>query len=114
VASFAIPYPTLRLVLFPLGQNHESYFLVFLQVKLISNSFQIEVLGLDSNHPLHGTTDQFFNGEIRPLEAHLKSREQPKLLGERSGEYDGREMAGMIFSARNCCITSNVFLGTLL
>jgi len=49
--------------------------------------------------------------EMRPLEAHFQSREQPKLLGARSGDYGGWVMTGMLFSARNCCTTDDVWLG---
>jgi len=34
-----------------------------------------------------------------------------KSLGARSGEYGGWVMTGMLFSARNCCTTSDVWLG---
>ena len=49
--------------------------------------------------------------ETRPLEAHFQSREQPKSPGARSGEHGGWVMTEMLFSARNCCTTRDVWLG---
>jgi hypothetical protein len=47
------------------------------------------------------------------LEACFQSSEQPNSLGARSGEYGGWAMTRMLFSARNCYTTSDVWLGAL-
>ena len=49
--------------------------------------------------------------ETRPLEAYFQNRESRKSLGARSRKYGGWVMTGMLFSAKNCCTTSDVWLG---
>ena len=49
-----------------------------------------------------------------PLRPIFRVGNSQKSLGARSGEYDGWVMKGMLFSAfseRNCCTTSDVWLG---
>ena len=46
-----------------------------------------------------------------PLRPIFRVGNSQKSLGARSGEYGGWEMTGMFFSARNCCTTSDVWLG---
>jgi len=47
-------------------------------------------------------------GPLRPI---FRLGNSQKSLGVRSGEYGGRVMTGTLFSARNCCTTSDVWLG---
>jgi len=46
-----------------------------------------------------------------PLRPIFRVENTQKSLGARSGEYGGWVMTGMLFLARNCCITSDVWLG---
>jgi len=48
-----------------------------------------------------------------PLRPIFRAGKSQKSLGVRSGEYGGWVMAWMLFSARNCCATSDVWLGAL-
>jgi hypothetical protein len=47
---------------------------------------------------------------LRPI---FRVGNSQKSLGARSGEYGGWMMTGMFFSERNCCTTSDVWLGAL-
>ena len=51
--------------------------------------------------------------ETRPLRPILIVGNSQKSLGARSREYGGWVMTGMVFSVRNCCTTSDVWLGAL-
>ena len=46
-----------------------------------------------------------------PLRHIFRTGNSRKSLGARSLEYGGWVMTGMLFSARNCCTTSDVWLG---
>jgi len=46
-----------------------------------------------------------------PLRPTFRVGNSQTSLGARSGEYGGWVMTGMLFSARNCCTTSDVWLG---
>ena len=48
-----------------------------------------------------------------PLRPIFRAGKSQKSLGVRSGEYGGWVMTGMLLSARNCCTTSDVWLGAL-
>jgi len=48
-----------------------------------------------------------------PLWPIFRVGESQKSLGTRSGDYGGWVMIGMIFSAINCCTTSEMWLGSL-
>jgi len=48
-----------------------------------------------------------------PLRPTFRVGNSQKSLGARSGKYSGWVMIGMLFSARNCCTTSDVWLGAL-
>jgi len=50
-------------------------------------------------------------GKRVPLRPIFRVGNSQKSLGERSGDYGGWVMTGMLFSARNCCTTSDVWLG---
>jgi len=47
-------------------------------------------------------------GPLRPI---FRLGNSQKSLGARSGEYGGWVMTRMLFSARNCCTTGDVWLG---
>ena len=46
-----------------------------------------------------------------PLRPIFRLGNSQKSLGARSGDYGRWVMTGMLFSARNCCTTSDVWLG---
>jgi len=46
-----------------------------------------------------------------PLRPIFRVGNNQKSLGARSGEYGGWVMTGMLYSARNCCTTSDVWIG---
>ena len=46
-----------------------------------------------------------------PLRPIFRIGKSQKSLGARSGDYGGWVMTGMLFSGRNCCTTSDVWLG---
>jgi len=46
-----------------------------------------------------------------PLRPTFRVGSSQKSLGATSGEYGGWVMIGMLFSGRNCCTTSDVWLG---
>jgi len=46
-----------------------------------------------------------------PLRPIFRAGNSQKSLGTRSGGYGGWVMIGMLFSARNCCTTGDVWLG---
>jgi hypothetical protein len=48
-----------------------------------------------------------------PLWPIFRVGKSQKSLGARFGEYGGWVMTGMLFSARKCCTTSDVWLGAL-
>jgi hypothetical protein len=48
-----------------------------------------------------------------PLRSIFRVGNSQKSLRARSGEYGGRVITGMLFSARNCCTTTSVWLGAL-
>jgi len=48
-----------------------------------------------------------------PLRSIFRVEKSQKALGARSGEHGVWVMTGMLFSASNCCTTSDVWLGVL-
>jgi hypothetical protein len=57
--------------------------------------------------------DVFHGCEMRLLQAHFQSGEEPKVTRREIRDYCGWVMTGMLFSARNCCTTSDVWLGAI-
>jgi hypothetical protein len=61
----------------------------------------------------HVWYDVLHDHEMSPLEAYFPSREQPKVTRSEIGDSGGWVTTGVLFSARDCCITSDVWLSVL-